>query len=58
MVARSYEGTGLGLSVCRGLLEMHNGSIRLQSDLGEGTTAIVRLPRGMDAAALTAERVA
>jgi signal transduction histidine kinase len=51
MVARRYEGTGLGLSVSRGLLEMHNGSIRMESRLGEGTAAIVRLPQNMSAAA-------
>ena len=44
-LARRYEGTGLGLSVCRGLVEMHGGSIALESKPAQGTTAIVRLPK-------------
>ena len=43
-LARRYEGTGLGLSVCRGLLEMHGGSIGLESAPGTGTTASFHLP--------------
>jgi signal transduction histidine kinase len=44
-VARRYEGTGLGLAICRGLTEMHGGTISLESEPGEGTRAILRLPR-------------
>ena len=38
------EGSGLGLFVCRTILEQHGGSIRLESRQGEGTAAIVWLP--------------
>ncbi|MCC3860159.1 transporter substrate-binding domain-containing protein [Pseudemcibacter aquimaris] len=38
------EGTGLGLSIVNKLTELHGGSFKLDSDLGMGTTAIVRLP--------------
>ncbi|HEX5778381.1 MAG TPA: ATP-binding protein [Xanthobacteraceae bacterium] len=42
---RSYEGTGLGLSVVKGLVELHGGSFNIASRLGEGTRVSVRLPR-------------
>lgn len=38
------EGTGLGLSICHGIIEQHQGEIRLESEIGRGTTALVRLP--------------
>jgi cell cycle sensor histidine kinase DivJ len=42
---RPYEGTGLGLSVVKGLVEMHGGTLEITSRVGEGTRALVRLPR-------------
>ena len=44
-VSRRYEGTGLGLSISRGLVEMHGGTIALESTPGIGTLATVRMPR-------------
>jgi len=41
---RSYEGTGLGLSVVRGLVGLHGGAIAVESALKMGTTVTVRLP--------------
>jgi cell cycle sensor histidine kinase DivJ len=41
---RNYEGTGLGLSVVKGLAELHGGTLLLSSRLGEGTSVTVRLP--------------
>ncbi|HCY18314.1 MAG TPA: hypothetical protein DHU69_00800 [Deltaproteobacteria bacterium] len=42
------EGTGLGLSVSKGIIEVHDGKIDVQSELGKGTTFSIRLPiRGM-----------
>ncbi len=41
---RPYEGTGLGLSVVRGLVGLHGGSIRVESEPGKGTCISVRLP--------------
>ena len=37
-------GTGLGLSISQRIIECHNGRLRLLSQQGAGTTAIVRLP--------------
>ncbi|MDE2363646.1 MAG: PAS domain-containing sensor histidine kinase [Hyphomicrobiales bacterium] len=41
---RAYEGTGLGLSLVRGLVGLHGGSITVESALEQGTTVTVRLP--------------
>lgn len=38
------KGTGLGLSICHGIVTAHGGSIRAESQPGEGTTFIVELP--------------
>ena len=41
---RKYEGTGLGLSVVCGLVELHKGKVRFESVKDEGTTVSVILP--------------
>jgi signal transduction histidine kinase len=38
-------GTGLGLSVCRQIIEQHHGRIRVESIVGKGSTFTVKLPR-------------
>jgi cell cycle sensor histidine kinase DivJ len=47
---RPYEGTGLGLSVVKGLVELHGGQVDFKSRVGEGTRVLVRLPRAREAA--------
>ncbi len=41
---RNHQGTGLGLSVVKGLCELHDGAFSVTSVEGEGTTVTVRLP--------------
>ena len=38
-------GTGLGLSVCRQIIEQHHGRIRVESVVGKGATFTVKLPK-------------
>lgn len=42
----TQEGTGLGLPIANSLIELHGGLLSLSSELGQGTTASVTLPRG------------
>jgi light-regulated signal transduction histidine kinase (bacteriophytochrome) len=39
-----YEGTGVGLAVCRRITDRHGGTISAVSKLGEGATFVVTLP--------------
>ncbi|HYH02174.1 MAG TPA: substrate-binding domain-containing protein, partial [Bacillota bacterium] len=39
-----YEGSGIGLAVCKKIVEHHRGSIHIESSPGEGSKFIVKLP--------------
>jgi signal transduction histidine kinase len=39
-----HGGSGLGLSVCRQIIEQHQGRIRVESQVGKGSTFTVKLP--------------
>ena len=43
-LSRPYEGTGLGLTLVKELVEMHSGSVTVQSELGVGSCFTVNLP--------------
>lgn len=41
---RRHDGTGLGISIVKGLVTLHGGDMDIRSRLGEGTRVTVRLP--------------
>jgi signal transduction histidine kinase len=40
------NGLGIGLAICKGIVELHGGAMRVESTVGAGSTFHVRLPRG------------
>jgi signal transduction histidine kinase len=43
-LSRKYEGTGLGLPLSKGFVELHGGTLRIESEPGRGTRVVVRFP--------------
>jgi signal transduction histidine kinase len=43
--ARSYSGSGVGLSLCQKIFLLHNGTLSVKSELGKGTTVTVMLKK-------------
>jgi signal transduction histidine kinase len=43
-VHSEFEGTGIGLTLCKKIVEKHNGYISVQSKVNKGTTFIISLP--------------
>jgi signal transduction histidine kinase len=48
---RSEPGTGLGLVIVKGIIEMHRGQIRIESEIGKGTTVHISFARRAEAQA-------
>lgn len=42
--SREHQGSGLGLAITKELVELHNGSLSIDSEVGKGTVVTVRLP--------------
>ncbi|MDE7222577.1 MAG: ATP-binding protein, partial [Acetatifactor sp.] len=42
--SRKEGGAGLGMSLCQRILQLHGGSWKMKSTLGEGTEILIRLP--------------
>jgi signal transduction histidine kinase len=42
---RNHEGSGLGLALVRSLVELHDGTAHIESELGVGTTVTIRFPK-------------
>jgi cell cycle sensor histidine kinase DivJ len=55
---RQFDGTGLGLSLVKGLVRLHEGEMTIESAPGEGTTVVVTLPVAGPAAAQPRQRPA
>jgi light-regulated signal transduction histidine kinase (bacteriophytochrome) len=53
--ASAYPGTGIGLALCRKIVERHNGSITAEGAIGEGATFTVHLPVEQPADDLTSD---
>ena len=43
-LARRFEGAGLGLSIAKSLVELHGGTLSVESAVGAGTTVTIALP--------------
>lgn len=50
--AQGQGGTGIGLSLCRKIIEAHKGRIRVESEVGKGTMFTLKLPRSESPAGL------
>lgn len=44
-LTRKFEGTGLGLTLTQGLVDLHGGRFHLESSKGVGTVATITLPK-------------
>lgn len=43
---RDRGGTGLGLTICKKIMDKHNGDIKVESEIGKGTVFTIIIPKG------------
>lgn len=43
-LTRNYEGSGLGLSIAKSIVDLHNGQLKVKSRVGKGSTFTIELP--------------
>ena len=55
---REYEGAGLGLSLVKGLVALHEGAMMVESAPGEGTMVTISLPVAGPSGRAAAEKAA
>ncbi len=55
-LSRRYQGTGLGLALVRRIVELHEGSVSFESELGKGSRFTVALPAIRQKRALSTDR--
>ena len=45
IMTRTHAGTGLGLPLCKSMVELHGGTLTIESEVGSGTTVTIMFPR-------------
>ncbi|MCH8491182.1 MAG: PAS domain S-box protein [Oceanicaulis sp.] len=55
-IAKSHQGSGLGLALSKSLIELHGGTLRIDSVLGKGTTVSFTLPSRVQPSTPAAEQ--
>jgi two-component system cell cycle sensor histidine kinase PleC len=58
IMTRTHAGTGLGLPLCKSLIELHGGTLTLESEVGGGTVVTISFPKERSLAAAAGERTA
>ena len=43
-LSRKYDGAGLGLPLSKRLVELHDGTLKIESTVGAGTTVTIQFP--------------